>query len=158
RVGGGTRAVAVVILLAGAAEARAQYSWNVNADGNWSVAANWTGAAGIPNAAGATATLGPVIPQPRARTVHPAGPPRAPPLAPSAGYGVTLGTGGSLTFNNLASNSVIQDQGSGSVLATDLTVAGNNSLDLSETAPAGSLNVTGAITASGGTVRVTGGV
>ncbi|MEX2141428.1 MAG: PQQ-dependent sugar dehydrogenase [Pirellulales bacterium] len=42
-------------------------TWNVDADGNWSLAANWTGA--VPNAAGARAVFGSAIRAPRTVTL-----------------------------------------------------------------------------------------
>jgi hypothetical protein len=43
-------------------------TWNVDANGNWSLATNWSG--GVPNAAGAQAVFGNVITAPRTVTVN----------------------------------------------------------------------------------------
>ena len=119
----------------------ATHTWNVDANGNWSLAANWMG--GEPNAAGASASfLGAIT---AARTITVDGPK----------------TVGSLTFNNAASYSLAGPgplQIDSAAASTIEVTSGSHTISVpvmladdtvvSVSPAAGSLSITGALSAS----------
>jgi hypothetical protein len=119
----------------------ATHTWNVDATGNWSLAANWMG--GEPNAAGASASfLGAIT---AARTITVDGPK----------------TVGSLTFNNAASYSLAGPgplQIDSAAASTIEVTSGSHTISVpvmladdtlvSVSPAAGSLSITGALSAS----------
>jgi hypothetical protein len=123
--------------------------WNVDADGNWSLAANWGG--GVPNGAGVRATLGDAIQSPRTVTLD---------------VPVTLGR---LDFDNsntylvAGSNALTIDVASGNAqlnvlrgshtISAPLTFADNTVISV---APTGNLSLSGGLDAEGVNVAKSG--
>lgn len=119
------------------------YTWNVNANGNWTTASNWGGSV-VPNGASVRATLGSAINAPRTVTVD----------AP-----ITLR---SLTFNNAASytvagTSTLTINGDAGVAALEV-IAGSHTISApvalvgttrADIAPGSTLTLAGTVTATG---------
>ena len=120
--------------------------WNVDTNGNWSLAGNWN-AGGVPNAIGASAKFGTIITLPRTVTVD------------------SAKTVGAIQFNNLNQYTI----GGASILTLDATGAGpagieillgshtisapltlTDSIDLSLASVADTLTLSGNITGAGG--------
>ncbi len=161
--------VALIVLTAREAPAQLPYTWagNDTPTGNWSTASNWTPSGGPPNGIGAIASFGYAGSYTSTVTIDV--PVTVGAIAFDRGehagyssYALTLGSGGSLTLNNGASNSTITTGplAYSSRVSADLTVGGNGVLELSA-APGiqnyDTLTLFGSITASGGTVAITGG-
>jgi len=148
---------ATVVWMTAPQSATAQYTWNVDANGNWGTPGNWTGGSPPPNAAGATVTFGTVATAPRTVTVDGTYTVGTMTFNGFVTRPYTLSGPGGLTLNNNGSNAVINvaDFDGRATIAVPLVVAGTNQLDIrSSGSPEAVLTVTGPISGGSGGLRV----
>ena len=114
------------------------HTWNVNANGNWSVAANWTN--GVPNGGGVSALFGSVITAPRTVTVD--GPMTVGNLTFDNTNSYTIAGPGPLTFDDAGTPTISVLNGSHTI-SSPMAIAANN---IVEKAGPGTLTISGAQT------------
>jgi hypothetical protein len=122
------------------------HTWNVDADGNWSVATNWTN--GEPNGAGTVASFLGVITAPH--TVNIDGPKSVGELRFDNANSYTLGGPGPLTISNTAGASIVVQNGSHTISAPLSIAAGNT---VTKSGP-GTLTISGAQSHAPGAVLI----
>jgi len=118
-------------------------TWNVDADGNWSLAANWNGT--VPNAAGARALFGDVIDSPR--TVSLDAPVTLGRLDFDNANSYTIGGTNPLSLDATAGNAQINVAHGSHVISAPVTLADNTVINV--TPVAGNLSVTGTLATNG---------
>jgi hypothetical protein len=117
-------------------------SWNVDADGNWSVG-NWTN--GVPNAEGAAAVFGGVIAAPRTVTVD--APVAVSRIDFSNSNAYTIAGTSALILDGARGEAQINVNGGGHTISAPISLADNTRITVSPAA--GALAITGALNANG---------
>ena len=126
------------------------HTWNVDANGNWSLAANWTG--GVPNAAGDQVVFGGIITQPRTVTLD------MPFIAGQIEFNnantYTIGGAGPLTLDASSGDALVNVTTGSHTISAPVTLADNTLITV--TPAASNLSLTGALTATGRTLTKAG--
>ncbi len=127
------------------AVSKTQYTWNVDASGNWSASGSWsTGVA--PNAAGAVVNFLGAIGAPRTVTLDEPVTLGMMKLSNTNQYTLLDTTGtNSITLNNSGLNSVIESQQGSHLINVPIVVAGNGVLELVAQSSGGTLTMAGNI-------------
>ncbi|MFT3786228.1 MAG: PEP-CTERM sorting domain-containing protein [Tepidisphaeraceae bacterium] len=119
------------------------YTWNVNADGNWSTAGNWTGST-VPNGASIKATLGSAINAARTVTLDVPVTLKAISFDNAAGY--TVNGSNTLTINGNSSIAALEVVSGSHTISAPVALVGPTRADI---AAGSTLSLTGTVTAAG---------